>query len=587
MGDPSRDLAAEVGALADALRTLEGRVSALERGATPRRTQPQPGAGSPQGTANAVAVKLPDSAVITRWLSLGGRTFLVMAGAFVLRALTESGTVPSWLGVSLGVAYAATWLAMADRAGRSPPPWSAYFHGLAAVLIAFPLLFEASTRFQLLPPIGSAGALAIVTAAILGVAATRRLRGLAWLTGVAGVATSVALMTSSGQLAPGTLYLIVLGVAALWLGYVRGWVVLRWPIAFVANCMVLVIALHAADPGAAEGPRTALVVQVALMGLYLGSIATRTLLLGRKVVVFEVLQSAAAILVGLGGAVFVAARTGTGRSGFGVVSLGFGLASYAVAFAFQARFREVRANFHFYASLGLAFVLAGSGLLLAGWGLPLSWAALAVASGLLARRGTSRTLAGHSAAYALGASAASGLLAGAAQALFSLATFSWTPSSTSLAVLLGAAASAWLTSGLPAPASPVGRVPQLVVVTVLAVAGAGVAAAFLVPLAAADAAPGTVASIRTAVLVAGAVALALLGRSPAWPEAGWLAYPVLALTGLKILFEDVPRGRPATLFVSFGLYGAALIVVPRLRGRRSPPGTPPPLHGPGDGSAPA
>jgi hypothetical protein len=67
------------------------------------------------------------------------------------------------------------------------------------------------------------------------------------------------------------------------------------------------------------------------------------------------------------------------------------------------------------------------------------------------------------------------------------------------------------------------------------------------------------------------MALAWAGRHPAWLEAGWLAYAVLAGTGLKILLEDLPRSRPATLFLAFGLYGAALILFPRLRRARAAP----------------
>jgi hypothetical protein len=63
------------------------------------------------------------------------------------------------------------------------------------------------------------------------------------------------------------------------------------------------------------------------------------------------------------------------------------------------------------------------------------------------------------------------------------------------------------------------------------------------------------------------MALAALARRPAWREAGWLVYPALGATGLKILLEDLPRGRPATLFVAFALYGAALLVVTRRRAR--------------------
>jgi uncharacterized membrane protein len=43
-------------------------------------------------------------------LALVGRTLIVLGGAFLLRAITESGVVSPSVGVSLGLAYAVTWL---------------------------------------------------------------------------------------------------------------------------------------------------------------------------------------------------------------------------------------------------------------------------------------------------------------------------------------------------------------------------------------------------------------------------------------------------------------------------------------------
>jgi hypothetical protein len=71
-------------------------------------------------------------------------------------------------------------------------------------------------------------------------------------------------------------------------------------------------------------------------------------------------------------------------------------------------------------------------------------------------------------------------------------------------------------------------------------------------------------------LVAAAVGAAWVGRRPAFAEAGWLAYPLLGFTGLKMLLEDLPRGRPVTLILGFACYGLALILVPRIRGRGRP-----------------
>jgi hypothetical protein len=52
----------------------------------------------------------------------------------------------------------------------------------------------------------------------------------------------------------------------------------------------------------------------------------------------------------------------------------------------------------------------------------------------------------------------------------------------------------------------------------------------------------------------------------------FLVYPILVLGAVKLLFEDLPQGTPATRFADFALYGAALFSVPRLlRPRAVPP----------------
>jgi hypothetical protein len=43
----------------------------------------------------------------------------------------------------------------------------------------------------------------------------------------------------------------------------------------------------------------------------------------------------------------------------------------------------------------------------------------------------------------------------------------------------------------------------------------------------------------------------------------WLAYPVLVVGFLKLLFEDLRYGEPLTLFLGLAMYGSALIVTPR------------------------
>jgi hypothetical protein len=71
------------------------------------------------------------------------------------------------------------------------------------------------------------------------------------------------------------------------------------------------------------------------------------------------------------------------------------------------------------------------------------------------------------------------------------------------------------------------------------------------------------------VLSAASVALALSSRHWRWPEARWLVYPVLVLTGIKLFIEDFPNGQPATLFVSLAFVGTALLLTARFLKREN------------------
>jgi hypothetical protein len=556
------DLDARLADLAQAVARLEGRVAALEKAPPAARRQAAAQARPAEGGEQPW-----DSGQATRALSLGGRTLLVLAGAFVLRALTDSGRIPAWMGVGLGFTYAGIWIVMADRAGRAGQTLSAAFYAISVVIIGFPLLFEGATRFKLFSPLGAAAVLTALTAVALLLAARRGLQVLAWVVSLGGIATALALMASSGRLVPGSLYVILLGVATLWIGYVRDWTILRWPVAIVADLLVVLVALHATDRASAEGPGLALLVQAVLVACFLGSFTTRTLYMGRKVLPFEMVQTAAVITVGIGGAVWVAIRSGMGQVGFGVTSVVFGVASYAVAFAFVERRQKIKENFYFYTSVAIVLLLAGTALVLREPARSLTLAILALGFGFLARRRQSRTIATHSAIYALGAAFGSDLLVRSATAIFVGSAVDWRPGATVVVVLFVIAGSAWMASRV-ARTNVLEQLPPLLVYLALAVAVSGVAIAWLAPFVTgtgADSSPGALATLRTVALVATGVAVAWLGRQAALSEAGWLAYPLLGITGIKILLEDLSRGRPATLILAFACYGLGLIVVPRIR----------------------
>jgi hypothetical protein len=229
-----------------------------------------------------------------------------MAGAFLLRATTEAQVMPQIAGSVTGLAYGLFWLFRADRAAQASNPRSARFHGLAAGLIAYPLLWEATAKFGFLPPSLGAVGLAVVTAAGLGVAFRRRLRALAWLIAIGTGSTSIVLAFSTRMLTPFAASQILLGIVLLWAAYARGWYLLAIVGAAFANLSVFVVGgLLILEPDSEVvgllRPGGLLVLQLSLALGYFASFLGRALRTRENLHALEMLQAVAALGVGFGG----------------------------------------------------------------------------------------------------------------------------------------------------------------------------------------------------------------------------------------------------------------------------------------------
>ncbi len=569
------------GTVADLSRTLEEtrrRVAELEaRAALQPEESPVAEAGSPPDVVST------DTDAVTI-LSLLGRTFVVLGGGYLLRALTDGGTLPRAFGTALGLAYAVAWFIAAWRVAGTKRSANAAFHTIAAVLIAFPLVWESAVRVQLLSQASAAAVMAGVSAVGLAVAWNRRAQMLAWIVSSAGTLTALALMTAAAaqgpltpptdkSAAPMTLYLAFLGVMTLWFAYRLDWTWLRWPVAIVADVSVLLMTWNATDVWQREHAGTVMLVQLVLFGGYLVSFTARTLWRSRRVVPFEVVQTLVLLVVCFGGAVYLMLTTGSNATALGVVSVVFGAGSYAAAFAFIDWRRGHWTNFVFYASLGVVFAVAGTALVVFTGAQAVVWAVLAVITAWGGMRYGSITLSSHATIYAIAAAVASGLLAHATEALTASVANAWHPL---LLAAVPALAAAALSSAIPlSPANESwgtwSRVPKVVMVVALLWGIGGTMCGLIVPslagqpgTAAADAA--LVASIRTVILGASVLLLAWAGRA-VFVEGRWLSYVVLVAGGIKLLVEDFPNGRPSTLFLSLAVYGSVLILGPRLRAR--------------------
>jgi hypothetical protein len=561
--DPLAGLDARLNRVERSLAAIDARLEALESESPARPATPVAAAGD---ETQPVAIAGTD---LVGALTLVGRTFVVFAGAYVLRALTESGTIDRTTGVALGLTYAAVWTLVAWRVAPRGA-LSATFFGACTVLAGFPLVWEATTRFGLLSPAAGAATLAATTTLVLVTAWRRNLHALAWIAAMGASGLAFLLLVMTGTPVPFTVFLIGLGVAALWLGYDREWTVLRWPVALVADVAVVGLAGRALTTPPRDVPFVVLAVQVLLLVGYLGSIAVRTLVRGRDVLPFEVVQTGAMLFAGLGGAMYVAWHTGNGTLALGLALVLLAQASYGVAFAFVARQQGRGANFYFYTSLALVFAITSLSLLFRGASLGVLWAALGILAGWAARRYGRGTLAVHSLVYVVAATIPSGLASASLAGLFASTDVAWAPTRLAAWAVLIAIGLCWLLT-TPAPGSAAGGgpdVPRWALACLVAVSVAGVvvvvARSTLAPEWGAPLVAAIVATVRTGVLAVAAIVVAWLGRRALTHEFGALLYPVLAWGALKLLLEDLRTSPPSLLVVAFVLYGGALILGPRI-----------------------
>jgi hypothetical protein len=442
-------------------------------------------------------------------------------------------------------------------------------------MVAFPLVLEATTRFKVLPASASAVVLAGLTGGLLAVAWRCRVQALAWIAVATAIPTSILILAQTGVVVPHACFLILFGVAALWLGYSLDWFLVRWPVAIAADLVVLGVTMRALAAQPLERPGVAIAVQVALLGAYLASIAVRTLVRGRNVVPFEILQATAALVAGLGGALSVTQARGSGGATLGLSSLALGAACYGVAFAFVEHQRDRGRNVYFYTSLAVVLVLVGVLRLLPEAGAVAALSVFAVVCSVSWSRTGRLFLLLHSAVYLVAAAVVCGALGYDVRATIAGAPEPWPlPSAAMFGVLAASAISAWLAAR--GPAKDGGRyasLPRFIVVLVLVLSAGGTLVGCLAPRLArlgdgtVDA--GMLATVRTGVLALLPLLVAWIGRHPRAREWSWLVYPLLVGIGLKMVAQDFMRSRPATLFVALARNGTALILAPRLRRRQA------------------
>jgi len=559
---PITTLEDQISALSTRLEAVEARLARLEG------REPLPAPGRAAAPPPAVADEMVGAGLGIdgkRLTTALGRSFIILGGAFLLRALTEAGIWPPMIGVAVGLLYGLGWMAMSVTASHGVDRTRALFDGATALVIGFPLVLEAAVKFNLLGPGFAAAALALVTAGSLVAAALARFQTVAWLAVLGGMFTGLALMVRLGVVVPYALYFVGLGVATLWIGYLREWKLLRWPAGMLAAFAVFGVTTRALGDPPLDRPLMAWLVQAALVISYFASIAVRTLVRGRQVIVFEVVQTVIVLIVGVGGALAVSRSAGSGSLVIGGSLVVLGGVAYLVSFAFLPRDSAAALNFYFYSSLALIFVLTGLAVSTDGAAQAVALTTLAALLAVAWRRSGRVTLGGHAAVALVVASISGGLLtvaetafAGELPAIAVLGTAGFT-----LIVALTISGTRMAGCHLPRPFA---SDTPAIVIGLLALAGTAGAVTLVMGRAAgwsaADA--GLLATARTALLSGLAVLAAWLHRPGRFSSIGTIAYPLLAAIGIKLVLSDLRDSSAATLFIALACYGAALVLVPRM-----------------------
>jgi hypothetical protein len=566
MSTTGTELANLVEQLNERILQLETRVTALE--GEPRKQHPIPSAPAvavnrerPAETWQGVPnLELP-SAIATV-----GRAVLGMAGAYIFRALAESGTIPKLPVIVLAIAYAALWMVYAVRA-RSKP-FASLTYALTSLLILSPMLWETTVRFEYLPPALTGTILAGFFAFTMALAWKRGLEAIPWLTVAATTSVAIALFIATRDVVSVTVSILAMAAimeAAACYGHVLSSRIFP---ALGANFTVwLIVSLLTSQPFPDGYPHVAPAVMemlwFALLGIYAVSIGIRGFWRRREITVVDTIQGTLAFAVAAFGATRAPGNFVAPALGLIMLTLAAGCYWGALSrFAAESCSRNRR----ILSIWAAALLIVGSVFLLPTAASIAFLCVVAVAAGVVYTRTGSVTLGLHASTLLAAAFGLSALPKFAYDGL--IGTLPMAPP-WSIFIVTGASLLCYVV-GSSVPEAKIRRralwvFPALLVA--LATASAVVVAIVAVSAGRLGISPSWLSAVRTTVNCALALSLAFLGLRWRRIELGWLAYAAVAFGTLKLLFDDLPSGNSSTLVFSFLFYGVVLIVLPRLTRR--------------------
>jgi hypothetical protein len=493
-----------------------------------------------------------------------GRMLLGLAGAYVLRALTDARTVPHNVGVFAAILYSILWLVLAARTSAARRTQTALY-SLTSALVLGPLLWEATIRLHVLGPWASAAVLFVFTLFGLIVSWRKNLLIVATTATLTGVLTSIVLLVGTEDVAPFLIVLLAIAAAVEVSACLEHWLNERWLTALAADLAVLIATYLVTNANGlpetyAPIPHGALLAsQMALLVIYFSSTLFRTLFRGHSLNIFETAQLALAFLIAIGGGLRLGAEPHI-LGGMTIVSLSSAAACYWLAFAERGR------NFVIYSAYGFLLSIAGTLIALS---YPVSaaiWSVLAIACLAAGRFG----LSWYAVLYLLSALVASeafddatrSILGGADTHVALVPVFS---------VTIVAVASYFL-----ALRNSPNRILHVIFAGFAFWLLAGTAAAVLTgayhQFFGAVAPHAYCGTLRTGVLAGGAVLLAFAILVWKRAELRPLIFVAMGFGAYRLLLVDLRQDVKPALVLSLFAYGAALIFLPRLMQHGRAPG---------------
>ena len=497
--------------------------------------------------------------------SVLGKSMLGIAGAYLLRAVAESSSLPRLAIAAVAIVYALLWLVAAARVREEEWFASTIYAGTSALILA-PMLWELTLRFKVLPAPVTAAILGIFVIVATALAWKKDQTPVFWVANGTATAAALALAVATHELIPFVAALLLLAILSEYAAIRNHQRSVRSLAALAADAGIWALIFIYASPQSARMDYPALsaaglILPGCLLFMIYGvSVAVRTTQLGQKISIFETGQAMVAFLLAASSVLYF--EPASGSVVLGLVCLLFSAACYAASFVLLSNKADGR-NFRVFATWAAGLFLAGSLLCLPPFWLAVCLGLAAIAAAALSARIAGLTLRFHSLAFLVAAAIASGLLEYAFNAL------AGTPPAT-----IGAGAG--LVSACAVVCSALGKrgpqeswKQQLLDLATAALAVFALAALLvegLLFLLAPHITPDAphIAFIRTLILCALAFALAFSGSRWRRVELTRIAYATLALVAVKLLFEDLRHGQLEFIAASIFLFAITLIAVPWL-----------------------